>query len=158
MSLPIRLPASPEPAAAPARAAGPPPAGRPEPASPRRPGGPVLIVEDDQAQRDILEHVLRSEGFSLRVAADGADAIRTAIRERPSLITLDLAMPGVDGFAVYRALRENSATRDVPVIVLSAAELTKGERERLSGVRGILQKGVIAREELLTLIREILGV
>ena len=67
-------------------------------------------------------------------------------------------MPGVDGFAVYRALRENSATCDVPVIVLSAAELTKGERERLSGVRGILQKGVIGRDELLGLIREILGV
>ncbi|MEK6813682.1 MAG: ATP-binding protein [Nitrospirota bacterium] len=155
VSLPIRLPASPEPSAAPVLAAGAPPAGRPAP--PRRPGGPVLIVEDDPAQRDILEHALRSDGLPLRVAVDGAEAIRMAIRERPSLITLDLAMPGVDGFAVYRALRENPATRDVPVIVLSAAELTKGERERLSGVRGILQKGVIARDELLTLIREILG-
>ena len=138
VSLPIRLPASPEPSAAPVLAAGAPPAGRPAP--PRRPGGPVLIVEDDPAQRDILEHALRSDGLPLRVAVDGAEAIRMAIRERPSLITLDLAMPGVDGFAVYRALRENPATRDVPVIVLSAAELTKGERERLSGVRGFFRR------------------
>ncbi len=158
VSLPVRLPASPEFSAAPAGAAAPHSAARPGPAPRGARGGPVLIVEDDPAQRDILEHALRSAGLPLRVAADGAEAIRTAIRERPSLITLDLAMPGVDGFAVYRALRENSVTCDVPVIVLSAAELTKGERERLAGVRGILQKGVIGRDELLGLIREILGV
>lgn len=110
---------SPEPSPA-ARSAGNPAGGTepfPAPVSPGR----VLIVDDQPENRDLLQHPLRAIRCDVRLAADGAEALRLAAAEPPDLVLLDVRMPGMDGYEVCRRLRSLPATRDVPVIFLSAA-------------------------------------
>lgn len=78
---------------------------------------PVLVVEDDAKIAQLLLDYLRAEGLPARSVADGAEAVRQVGRERPSLILLDLMLPGLDGIGVCRAVREFS---DVPIIMLTA--------------------------------------
>ena len=78
---------------------------------------PVLVVEDDPKIAQLLLDYLRAEGLPARAVADGAEAVRQVRRERPSLILLDLMLPGLDGIGVCRAVREFS---DVPIIMLTA--------------------------------------
>jgi threonine synthase len=71
-------------------------------------------------------------------------------RERPDLVLLDLMMPDVDGFAVLEALKADEEVSDVPVVVITAQELTTAERERLSGqIEMLMQKGSFTDEDLL---------
>jgi sigma-B regulation protein RsbU (phosphoserine phosphatase) len=81
----------------------------------------VLIVDDVKANVDVLVQALRSE-YKLSVALDGASALRNAEKNPPDLVLLDIVMPGMDGYEVCRRLRESRATREVPVMFLSALE------------------------------------
>ena len=65
----------------------------------------ILVVEDDQNLRDILEYNLTREGYAVLAAQDGAEGIRLAYDEKPDLVVLDLMLPGVNGFVVCRAIR-----------------------------------------------------
>lgn len=78
---------------------------------------PVLVVEDDPKIAQLLLDYLRAEGLPAQAVADGAEAVRLVSRERPSLILLDLMLPGLDGIGVCRAVRQSS---DVPIIMLTA--------------------------------------
>jgi signal transduction histidine kinase/CheY-like chemotaxis protein len=110
----IRLPAG---SAAP-RAEPAPPA--PEP--PRQEGGAVLVIDDDPAARDVLAQFLRRKGFSVRTAASGEEGLRLARQTRPLAITLDVVMPGMDGWAVLTALKTDPALADIPVIMLTLVD------------------------------------
>ena len=89
----------------------------------------VLVVDDEPQVRQIVATYLESEGFHVRTAADGAEALAELAKKRADLIVLDLMLPGIDGLTVLRRLRESGD--DVPVIVLSA----KGqESERVAGL------------------------
>jgi sigma-B regulation protein RsbU (phosphoserine phosphatase) len=81
----------------------------------------ILIVDDVKANVDVLVHALRDE-YKLSVALDGAAALRSAEKSAPDLVLLDIMMPGIDGYEVCRRLRAADATRDVPVMFLSALE------------------------------------
>lgn len=78
---------------------------------------PVLVVEDDAKIAQLLLDYLRAEGLHAQAVADGAEAVRQVSREQPSLILLDLMLPGLDGIGVCRAVRQFS---DVPIIMLTA--------------------------------------
>jgi DNA-binding response OmpR family regulator len=84
-------------------------------------GGPVaeriLVVDDEQSIRTIVEYALRDAGFTVLTAARGDDALRTVEREQVDLVVLDLMLPGVDGLEVCKRIR---AERNVPIIMLSA--------------------------------------
>jgi len=81
---------------------------------------PLILVADDEAvNRKILTWALSEAGFQTLPAANGPEARLLALERRPDLIILDIVMPGEDGFAVCRALQENPATRDIPIIFLS---------------------------------------
>lgn len=81
----------------------------------------ILIVEDDEAIRDVVRYALESNGFkNVLTAADGEEGLRLALRERPSLILLDLMLPKTDGLEVCRRLKRDESVRDVPVIMLTA--------------------------------------
>lgn len=80
----------------------------------------ALIVDDDPAIRATLELVLELEGFETRTAVDGAAGLAAARRSRPTLIVLDVMMPGLDGHSVARELRSDPALADVPIIFCSA--------------------------------------
>ena len=115
----------------------------------------VLLVEDDEPTRAVTAAMLRKEGWGVVEAADGVEALRRMEERVPSLVLLDLMMPEMDGFAFADALRANEAWRDVPVVVLTAMELTDEERARLNGrVQSVLQKSGQDIEDVLRQVRD----
>jgi CheY-like chemotaxis protein len=110
----------------------------------------ILVVDDDPSIRDLLSLVLQDEGYDVRTAADGPEALDVLGRCPPSLIVLDLMMPGMDGFEFVSKVRRKQQWQAIPIAVLTAKELTTQDRRRLNGkVERILQKGASSREELL---------
>ncbi len=88
----------------------------------------ILICDDDANIRNIMEFSLEAEGFHVLAAADGEQALRMVIGEHPDLVILDVMMPGSDGLSVCRELKQNPATRHIPVLLLTAKS-GKGDRE-----------------------------
>ncbi len=119
----------------------------------------IEIVDDTPDARRLIRRILQSQGeFTIFEACDGIEAIRVAREERPNLIILDLMMPGMDGFSVVDALQANPDTQDIPVIVVTAKELTGYERERLDGhIRSLMQKGDFMNDDLIDEIHALLG-
>lgn len=113
------------------------------------PGRRVLLVEDDRFLRRAGEAALRQRGFSVRVAADGEEALQKVQAEVPDLILLDLLMPKVTGIEVLRALRAADATRAIPVLILtnSSREQDLEEIKKL-GVADYLVKANLSLQEL----------
>lgn len=79
----------------------------------------VLVADDDPAARSLVRRQLQRAGYRVATAHDGAEALRMVAKERPDLITLDIMMPGRDGWSVIEALRESPKTVDLPVLMLS---------------------------------------
>jgi signal transduction histidine kinase/DNA-binding response OmpR family regulator len=126
--------------------------------SPIRNGNYVLVVEDDPATREIMQAMLDKDGWQVRTAANGLLALDTVATELPGLILLDLMMPEMDGFTFLEEFRKAPQARNVPVIVLTAKDLTPEDRQRLNlSVERILQKGESVDSELRSLIAERLG-
>lgn len=81
----------------------------------------ILVVEDDEPIRLALGELLQLEGYDVMLACDGHEALELLARETPALMVTDLEMPRIDGAALCRRVREDPGTRDVPIVVLSAA-------------------------------------
>jgi CheY-like chemotaxis protein len=81
----------------------------------------VLVVDDDEAIRDVIAEVLRDEGYSVVCAENGAEALREIGRERhPDLVLLDLMMPVMSGWEVLEHLQESDELKQIPVVIVSA--------------------------------------
>ncbi|MCW2973039.1 MAG: phoB [Thermoleophilia bacterium] len=80
----------------------------------------IVVIEDEEAIRDVVEYNLQREGFEVRTAGDGRAGLQLVRDRTPKLVVLDLMLPELDGLEVCRALREDPATRLVPVIMLTA--------------------------------------
>jgi CheY-like chemotaxis protein len=120
---------------------------------------PVLVVEDDEVTRSLLVRVLEQEGWDVREAADGRAALAQVAAERPRLILLDLMMPVMDGFEFVQELHKQPDGRSIPVVVITAKDITLEDRVRLSGcVEKILEKGAYSRDDLLRAVREMVNV
>jgi hypothetical protein len=116
---------------------------------------PVLVVEDDADTREMLQRMLEREGFSVAEAADGRAGLERVAEQRPSLILLDLLMPQMNGFEFLAELQSRPEWRSIPVVVVTAKDLTAEEHARLSGqVSEVLRKGAYTRERLLSEVRE----
>ena len=116
----------------------------------------VLLVEDDDPTREMMHALLVREGWRVDEAINGRVALDHLEAELPDLILLDLMMPEMDGFEFARRLRERAEWRDIPVIVLTAKDITEEDRLRLNGyVQNILQKGAWDRDALLGQIKEL---
>jgi CheY-like chemotaxis protein len=83
----------------------------------------VLLVEDNELNRDMLSRRLARHGYEVVLAVDGAEGVARAVAERPDLILLDLSLPGMDGREAARRIRQEDATRRVPIIALTAHAL-----------------------------------
>jgi CheY-like chemotaxis protein len=128
-------------------------------ARPRPGNGPgrVLVVDDNAKVVELVATVLEAEGFRVTRAYGGAEAIAAARGSRPDLVILDLMMPEVSGFEVARALRESEHTARIPILVLTAKDLTAADRALLSGqVGAVLAKGAFRSSELLAELRRAL--
>ena len=120
---------------------------------------PALVVEDDEATRALLVRMLEQEGWQVREAANGRVALAQVAEEQPQLILLDLMMPEMDGFEFVQELRKLPGARSIPVVVITAKDITLEDRLRLSGyVEKILEKGSYSRDDLLRAVREMVEV
>jgi PAS domain S-box-containing protein len=118
----------------------------------------VLLVEDDYDVRSITRIMLEAEGWRVVEAVNGREALDCVERSTPSLILLDLMMPEMDGFEFAASLRQRQEWKYIPVIVLTAMELSPEDRQRLGGnVQRVLQKTGQSREELLALVRDLIN-
>jgi PAS domain S-box len=118
----------------------------------------ALVVDDLRDNRAMLRSVLEREGWEVAEAEDGRVALDAFAAQKPALILLDLMMPVMDGFEFLRALRARDDGRSVPVVVVTAKELTDDERDYLRAcVENVVQKGPLAHDALLAEIRNRLG-
>ena len=119
----------------------------------------VAVVDDTPDARRLIMRILQSQGdYTLFEATSGKEAIELALRELPDLIILDLMMPEVDGFAVLDALKQNKDTASIPVIVVTAKELTPEEKIRLKGrIHSLMQKGEFLNDDLLDEVRALIN-
>lgn len=118
----------------------------------------ILIVDDNADVRRLIRRILQSQGdYTLYEATNGLEAVEQAQKERPNLIVLDLMMPEMDGFAVMEKLQSSPETADIPVIVVTAKELTQAEKTRLNGhIQKLMQKGDFMSDELSDEVRALL--
>ncbi|MEY3219136.1 MAG: hypothetical protein RIT27_493 [Pseudomonadota bacterium] len=118
----------------------------------------VLIVEDDELTRSMLSALLTKKGWHIRTAVNGAEALESVKELTPDLILLDLMMPEVDGFEFLKTLRTETQWQTIPVVVLTARNLSETERNALANdAQNILQKGAYDKDYLLEQIRLLVG-
>ncbi len=116
----------------------------------RAAGSRVLVIEDDDVTRTMMGRMLRGEGWSVQEAANGREGLARVAEVKPDLILLDLMMPEMDGFEFLSTLRRDQDHGHIPVIVVTAADLTDEDRARLNGgVSHILEKSAFEQSELL---------
>jgi signal transduction histidine kinase/CheY-like chemotaxis protein len=118
----------------------------------RVPGKPgtILMVEDDEGQRQRVRSILETQGWTVKEAANGRLALAALAGGLPDIVLLDLMMPEMDGFQVVAALQENPAWRYIPVVVVTALELTAEDRKRLNrGVEHIVSKNASTPADLM---------
>jgi CheY-like chemotaxis protein len=89
----------------------------------------ILLVEDSDNIRDMLRRRLEKRNYHVLVACDGSEACSVASAERPDLILMDMHLPVLDGWEATRQLKQSSATRDIPIIALTADAMA-GDREK----------------------------
>jgi CheY-like chemotaxis protein len=111
--------------------------------------GTVLVVDDDPGVRRLVVDALAARAFALREAADGEQALEAIAVDRPDAVVLDLGLPGIDGFEVLERLRAGPATRTLPVVILTARDLSDADRVTLSRKTiTLLEKSRYSAEEL----------
>ena len=102
----------------------------------------ILVVEDDPDTRDLLRSILTKDGWSVQTAENGKVALERVAKACPSLVLLDLMMPEMDGFTFLEEFRNLPSAGEVPVVVLTAKDLSNEDRKRLNGhVQRIMAKG-----------------
>ncbi len=118
----------------------------------------IAIIEDEPDARVLLRRVLQyKRKYKIYEASDGANGLDLIRSERPDLVLLDLMMPEVDGFAILDTMKSDQELRDIPVIVITAKDLTNDDYRRLSGrIESLLQKGEFMEEELFESISDVL--
>jgi two-component system cell cycle response regulator DivK len=111
------------------------------------PSKKILIVEDNQDNRELLIKILKVKGFRIIEAVDGEDALQKVSIERPDLILMDISIPKIDGYEVTRRLKNQPDFQDIPIIALTAHAM-KGDREKAlkAGCDGYITKPINIRE------------
>ncbi len=120
--------------------------------------GSVLVVDDDSSVREMVRRMLESEGWKVSEAEDGRAGLERLKASTPSLILLDLLMPEMDGFEFIEELRRNQHWAQVPVVVVTAKDITNEDRQRLNGyVEKVVQKGARSSESLMSELRNLVA-
>ena len=106
--------------------------------------GTVLVIDDDDDTRERLRGFLKKDGWAVIEAENGRVGLDSVVAARPEVILLDLTMPVMDGFTFLQRLRDRPDCHDIPVVVLTARNLTRDDRLRLGGANQILHKGDVS--------------
>lgn len=119
----------------------------------------IAIIEDEPDARLLLRRILQYQRkYNIYEAADGAAGIQLVRAQKPDLVLLDLMMPGIDGFEVLDMMKADAELQHIPVIVVTAKDLTTQDYKRLAGrIESLLQKGEFMEEELFESINDVLS-
>jgi threonine synthase len=119
----------------------------------------VLLVDDNLDNAMLIQRLLEAKkSYRIFHALDGADGLIQARSRLPDLIVTDLMMPGVDGFTLIEELRKDTRTRNIPVIVVSAKDITRDEQRRLEGhIEALIQKGSLSPRAFVEQVVQVLG-
>jgi CheY-like chemotaxis protein len=111
----------------------------------------VAVIDDDPKAVRILETVLSDQKYRVHSAYDGASGLAMIREKRPDMVLLDLMMPGMDGFEVVEAVKKDPEICHIPIVILTAKDLTGADRERLNGkVSTLIQKSTVSEIQLMT--------
>ena len=118
----------------------------------------VLVVEDDEPTRTLQRRTFEENGWDVSEAENGAIGLQRVSERKPDLITLDLMMPVMDGFEFLLTLRQNEENRSIPIIVITAKDLSDEDRQQLDGgVQYIIDKGNAKQNDLLAQVRNLVA-
>ena len=118
----------------------------------------ILVVDDDPDALDLAVAMIEDSGYEIETATSGSEALEAMARQRPDAMILDLMLPGMDGFEVVHRMSLNADWRTIPVILLTARDLSHEERRALDiGAARIIQKGNVSRDELLAELKTVIG-
>ncbi len=121
------------------------------------PGTTVLAIDDDPNSLEIIKRILDSIPIEIHSIDDSKQGLKEIKRNPPGVVILDLMMPGISGLDVLNELKSSPKTRDIPVIIVTAKDLTREEREIvINNTAALLQKGMFSPEELSALIENII--
>lgn len=116
----------------------------------------ILCIDDHDEVLELLASILEPAGYNVITANSGRQGIEKAIAYKPDLIILDLMMPEVDGFEAAQILKSNPSTMDIPILILTAKDLSMDDRLRLAGkIENFIQKSHFTKEDLLMHIRDL---
>lgn len=118
---------------------------------------PILVVEDDETTQEVLHRIITESGWESRKALNGQEALELVQFEHPKLIILDLMLPEMDGFQLLTELQNHPEWREIPIIVLTAKDLTPEDLKRLEvdQIHHVFRKGACSKEELVEAVRSI---
>lgn len=118
---------------------------------------PIMIVDDNPDFADSLKILLETEGYRAVAMYNGENALKDIEKINPSLLFLDLIMPGMDGFTVVKRLRSQERWRDLPIVVVSGAEITEIQRKSLDGLtQDYIEKSQFSKEIISSTIKRII--
>ena len=123
----------------------------------RPPEGTALVIDDDADTRDQLRTFLLKDGWGVVEAENGQIGLERVVASRPKMILLDLTMPVMDGFTFLQRLRERRDCDDIPVVVLTALDLTRDDRRRLAGANQILRKGDVSLRSVMERLHQLVA-
>ena len=118
----------------------------------------ILVVDDDDTALKLTAGFLQKKGFDVDKAKNGVEALKKIHAVKPDLLILDLMMPHMSGFEVVEVMRQDPTLKEIPIIILTAKELTKEEKDILNGqVRCLMQKASYSTDDLLYEIKRVIG-
>jgi CheY-like chemotaxis protein len=117
----------------------------------------ILLVEDNEMNRDMLSRRLQKQGFEILIAVDGEEGIAKALAELPALILMDMSLPGVDGWEATRRLKTSPKTQKIPVIALTAHAMTDDRDKAMAAGCDDFDTKPVELPRLLSKIQALLG-
>lgn len=123
-----------------------------------QPSNPILIVDDEAVNRQLMTRSLEKEGWTVMEAENGRVALDKMAESQPQLILLDLMMPVMDGFTFIEELHKHPSWHSIPIVVLTSKEITPEDCQKLNGyVENIVQKGASSFDDLLGQVRDLMS-
>jgi CheY-like chemotaxis protein len=117
----------------------------------------ILLVEDNEMNRDMLMRRLEKRGYQLVIAVDGLAGIASAQQEKPDLILMDMSLPGLDGWQASRQLKSDKATAAIPIIALTAHAMAEDREKALAAGCDEYETKPVELNSLLTKIQTLLA-
>lgn len=117
----------------------------------------ILLVEDNDMNRDMLSRRLQKRGYDVVLAIDGEDGMAKAQSELPALILMDMSLPGIDGWEATRRLKATPGTRSIPIIALTAHAMTSDREKALAAGCDDFDNKPVELQRLLSKIENLLG-